>query len=68
MPTTTRLQDTDLMPFGIHKGKQMQDVPADYLAYLRREGCSHPRVAAYIEWAWKAIEMELKESRPTRRR
>ena len=56
------------MPFGIHTGKQMQDVPADYLAYLRRDGCKHPRVAAYIEWAWKAIEIELNGRRILRNR
>ena len=60
---TTALKDTDLMPFGIHKSKQMQDVPPDYLAFLRREGCKHPGVAAYIEWAWKAIQQELKGKR-----
>jgi len=58
--TVTRLQDTDLMPFGVHKDKQMQDVPADYLAFLKRDGCNHAGVAAYIEWAWKAIQMELR--------
>ena len=68
MTTVTRLEDTDLMPFGVHKGKQMQNVPPDYLAWLKRNGCSNPRVAAYIDWAWKAIEMELKANRPTRRR
>jgi uncharacterized protein (DUF3820 family) len=58
--TITPLKDTDLMPFGTHKGKQMQDVPATYLSWLRKQGCTHPRVSAYIEWAWKAIQMELK--------
>lgn len=61
--TVPPLLDTDLMPFGVHKGKQMQDVPPDYLAWLRKQGCSNPRVAAYIEWAWKAIQMELKGKR-----
>lgn len=28
------LTDTDLMPFGKHKGKLMQDVPASYLHWL----------------------------------
>jgi uncharacterized protein (DUF3820 family) len=28
------LSDTDPMPFGQHKGKPMQDVPASYLHWL----------------------------------
>jgi uncharacterized protein (DUF3820 family) len=28
------LKDTDPMPFGMHKGTQMQDVPASHLMYL----------------------------------
>lgn len=29
--------DTDLMPFGKHKGEPLQDVPARYLAWLYGE-------------------------------
>jgi len=32
------LLDTDLMPFGKHKGEMMQDVPATYLHYLWTNG------------------------------
>lgn len=31
---TNQLKDTDPMPFGMHKGKPMQDVPAKYLHWL----------------------------------
>lgn len=34
------LTDTDLMPFGKHKDKAMQDVPARYLHYLWTNGMS----------------------------
>lgn len=38
--------DTDLMPFGKHKGEPLQDVPARYLAWLygelRNEGFNKP--------------------------
>lgn len=43
------LTDQSPMPFGIHKGKKMEDVPAKYLLWLRTEGCRNPEVAAYIE-------------------
>ncbi len=29
-----KLTDDSLMPFGIHKGKKMLDVPASYLLFL----------------------------------
>jgi uncharacterized protein (DUF3820 family) len=29
-----KLGDTSLMPWGLHKGKAMQDVPASYLHYF----------------------------------
>lgn len=31
------LEDDSLMPFGKHKGKMMQDVPASYLHWLWHE-------------------------------
>lgn len=43
------MEDSDLMPFGIHKGKEMEDVPAQYLLWLDREGCSHEGVKDYIK-------------------
>lgn len=43
------LTDDSEMPFGMHKGKKMEDVPASYLLYLKGEGCSDQRVVDYIE-------------------
>lgn len=34
---TNPLQDTSAMPFGKHKGTEMQNVPADYMFYLWTE-------------------------------
>lgn len=56
---TPALSDTDLMPFGKHKGTPMQDVPASYLQWLRDEGCSNLVVANYIHNSWDAIQLEL---------
>lgn len=53
------LTDTDLMPFGMHKGIPMQDVPPRYLAWLKEEGCRDVAVSNYIHNSWDAIQMEL---------
>jgi len=53
------LTDTDLMPFGKHKGAKMEDVPASYLLWLWNQGAiSHPGVKAYIENSLSALEIE----------
>lgn len=53
------LTDLDPMPFGVHKGKPMQEVPASYLAWLKDQGCHHPGVSGYIDDSWSAIVSEL---------
>ncbi len=54
------LLDTDLMPFGKHKGIPMQDVPADYLHYLWQNGLSKDKkpVAIYIRRCLNALKQE----------
>lgn len=56
------LQDTDPMPFGIHKGKPMQDVPANYLFHLWTklgfENNHFSDVADYISRNLSALESE----------
>lgn len=56
---TPALTDLDPMPFGKHKGKPMQDVPAIYLRWLKEEGCGNTLVANYIHNSWDAIKQEL---------
>lgn len=54
------MEDTDLMPWGIHKGKEMQDVPASYLLYLHdADKCDGP-VKKYIESNMNALIQEVK--------
>jgi uncharacterized protein (DUF3820 family) len=53
------LTDTDPMPFGQHRGKLMQDVPASYLLWLKEQGCNHEGVRGYIEASWSAIKSEV---------
>ena len=46
-----KLNDTDKMPFGKHKGQLMQDVPASYLHWLWSNGKKDDKlcpVADYI--------------------
>jgi hypothetical protein len=54
------MNDTDLMPFGTHRGIPMQDVPVSYLHYLWNEGLkSDDRpVAEYIRKNLNALKLE----------
>lgn len=40
--------DTDHMPFGMHKGKALANVPAKYLIWLHEQGVVHEGVKKYI--------------------
>lgn len=54
------MEDTDLMPFGKHKGEMMRDVPAPYLhwAFTNSVSIDYPTVHAYIEENLGALERE----------
>lgn len=54
------LTDLSPMPFGKHKGKPMQDVPASYLHYLWSNGLSDEKspVANYIRQNLDALKRE----------
>lgn len=59
-----KLIDLSLMPFGLHKGKLMQDVPAGYLHWLwvngKKEDQSCP-VAQYIKENLHALRQEYRD-------
>lgn len=58
------LEDTDVMPFGKHKGEPMQDVPARYLHWLWNEGKKDDKtdpVADYIRRNLNALKQEYKD-------
>ena len=58
---TKELTDTDLMPFGKHKGLPMMDVPANYLFWLWTNGKEHDKqcpVADYIRRNLTALQQE----------
>lgn len=56
------LTDTSEMPFGVHKGKPMQEVPANYFHYLwAKEGFKNHKdspVADYIRRNLDALKQE----------
>lgn len=54
------LTDVSPMPFGKHKGKPMQDVPASYLFYLWSNGLSQESssVAMYIRQNLNSLKQE----------
>ena len=55
-----KLEDTDPMPFGKHKGQPMSEVPASYLHYLWSSGMDKEtgNVAEYIRENLDALKME----------
>ena len=56
------LKDLDKMPFGIHKDRLMQDVPASYLHWLWTNGKEYDKqcpVADYIRRNLGALKKEL---------
>lgn len=58
------LSDLDPMPFGKHKGKPMQDVPAHYLHWLwvnGKQSDSQCPVADYIQRNISALQQEHKD-------
>ena len=60
------LRDTDLMPFGLHRGKQMIDVPAKYLLYLKDNGLRKGNVMSYILDNLEVLEKEVAEEKEKR--
>jgi uncharacterized protein (DUF3820 family) len=55
-----KLEDTDPMPFGKHKGQPMSEVPASYFHYLWTNGMDKEtgNVAEYIRENLDALKIE----------
>lgn len=63
------LEDDSLMPFGSHKGKQMIDVPADYLLWLFpklqkefKPNLQNKEVLKYINENMEVLKKEEKDN------
>lgn len=55
------LKDTDPMPFGVHAGERMEDVPASYFHRLWTKGMRNDKksaVACYIRRNLTALQQE----------
>lgn len=66
------MKDTDLMPFGLHAGKKMANVPASYLLYMGGEmgkkfhknmTLNEVNILKYIEENKQVLEKQDKEER-----
>lgn len=60
------MKDSDIMPFGKHKGEKLGDVPASYLLWLGDQPDikkRHPELWAYIDSGRAHLEKEKKLDR-----
>ena len=57
------MSDDDLMPYGLHKGKKMADVPAQYLLWLLDNNKCSGDVHEYIIDVKDALEQEIKQNK-----
>lgn len=58
------MKDTDLMTFGLYKGKAMANVPDSYLKWVKdtvKPNDLTKPVLKYIKDNWDAIEANLKK-------
>jgi uncharacterized protein (DUF3820 family) len=53
------LTDESKMPFGVHKGKNMADVPASYLLWLYENNKCSGEVKEYIKDNLDVIKVEI---------
>lgn len=60
------MTDTDPMPFGKYKGTAMANVPASYLAWVKRMVVRTDLTAPVLRYVWDnwdAIELELEKEK-----
>ena len=61
-----QMEDSDLMPFGKHKGDRLDQVPARYLLWLDEQPGFRkrtPTLAEYIRRNRSVLEKEIEEGR-----
>jgi uncharacterized protein (DUF3820 family) len=56
------LTDNSPMPFGVHKGEKMANVPAAYLMWLYNENKCNREVQGYIEDNLDVLKEEIKRN------
>ena len=52
------LNDNSLMPYGIHKGKKMANVPAQYLLWCYQQSWCKGEVKEYIKENLDSLKLE----------
>lgn len=52
------MDDYSLMPFGAYKGRELIDVPAEYLLKILRSGEATGELKEYIEDVKEILEIE----------
>lgn len=57
------LKDSDLMPWGIHKGEKMANIPPEYLLWLHENDKCSGNVKAYIEDAMEFLKGEIAQNK-----
>lgn len=55
------LKDTDKMPFGMHRGVPMQDVPAGYFHWLWTDGKKHDKTCPVADYIRRNLDSLKKE-------
>ncbi len=55
------MKDTDLMPWGLHVGKMMANVPPEYLLWLFENNKCSGNVKKYIIDNMDSIKLEIKQ-------
>ena len=60
---SNKIEDTDIMPFGEHKGKKMANVPAKYLIWLYEQSWLDKRYKDYIKDNMDVLMDELKNQK-----
>jgi uncharacterized protein len=58
------MNDNSIMPFGVHKGKALINIPADYLKWLYDNGKCFGELKKYIEDNADSIKVEIKMKKP----
>ena len=56
------MDDNSLMPYGVHAGKKMIDVPSGYLLWLYEQNKCSGEVKAYIYENINVIKHEVKQN------
>lgn len=57
------MNDNSLMPFGMHRDKKLEDVPARYLLWMYGEGKLYGELKKYVEDNKDVLEKQSKEEK-----